>query len=187
MDFVDQPDRDIIARITNGDKDLYRILMKRYASLVFHVVQRYEKNSNQIDEMAHEIFLKAYERLQSYQGNSAFSSWLYRLAQNHCIDHTRRRQRYNDVFTEFPDDHSHEMYSDGQSSDDNITTGEQMGQLQNALERISESCSIPLLMKYRDGMSYEAISEALDVSVGALKVRVHRARKELKQYLELPI
>jgi len=187
MESTDPSDTDIITRIRAGEKELYRLLMERYASLVLHVVSRFETDHNLKTEMAHDIFLKAYERLDSFKGNSAFSSWLYRLGQNHCLDHNRRKKHRNSLFTEMPDDHSAEIVDEASVPDDALDEAAASNRLRKALDKISDNCTVPLLMKYRDGMSYEAISKDLQVPVGALKVRVHRARKELKQHLEQKI
>ncbi len=190
MKSVDLSDEEILSRILSGEKELYRIVMDRYASLVFHVVRRYEHDNNLMTERAHEIFLKAYERLDSFKGKSAFSSWLYRLAHNHCLDESRRRKHRNTFFTELPDedDHVTAMKDGNPGPDDEMDAAsvadEQSARLWKALAVIDDNYAVPLLMKYRDGMSYEDISEDLNVPVGALKVRVHRARKELKSYLE---
>jgi RNA polymerase sigma-70 factor, ECF subfamily len=184
MTDTDLSDHEIVTRIYNGEKELYRNIMERYGSLVFHVVRKYEKDDHMVREMAHEIFLKAWERLESWKGNSAFSSWLFRLAQNHCIDRYRRKKQHDQLFADMPEDHSAVMTASNPSPDDGLLHNEQASRLRKALDKIKEEYALPLLMKYRDGMSYESISEALDVPIGALKVRVHRARKELKTQLE---
>lgn len=137
--------------------------------------------------MAHEIFIKAYERLHSFGNRSAFSSWLYRLAQNHCIDQTRRNKFRSTFFTEMPNVHELQLQTKEPNPDDQMDSDEQSSRLENALNRLGENYSIPLLMKYRDGMSYEAISNALNIPEGTLKVRVHRARKEMKLLMEQTI
>ncbi len=188
MNKVDTSDTEILSRILSGEKELYRIIMDRYASLVFHVVRRYVTDQNLMTERAHEIFLKAYERLDSFQGKSAFSSWLYRLAHNHCLDESRRAKHRNAFFSELPDEHAFGMMDGNPGTDAGMEaeseTDERTARLWKALARIDDNYTVPLLMKYRDGMSYEEISEDLDVPVGALKVRVHRARKELKTTME---
>ncbi len=184
MNSADMSDFKLISRILDGQKELYRVLMERHAAMVFHVVQKYETDHDRISEMAHEIFLKAYEQLNSFRNRSAFSSWLYRLSQNHCIDHSRRKKIRNTLFTELPDDHALALQTREPNPDNEIESDEQSKHLREALNKISKNNAIPLLMKYRDGMSYEAISKALNVPEGALKVRVHRARKELKLLME---
>lgn len=184
MDSVELTDNEIINRILNGEKDLYRLLMERYATLVFSMVRRFEKDNVLIEEMAHDVFIKTYERLNSFKGDSAFSSWLYRLTQNHCIDQTRRKKYKNTINYDPADDTLSRIPSGDSDPEDNIRAEEQSVRLWKALNNVNDSYVTPLLMKYRDGMSYEEISEILDVPVGALKVRVHRARKELKKNLE---
>ncbi len=184
MKTSDPSDTDVIARILDGESDMYRLLMKRYTSLVFHVVGKYENDESTVKEMSHEIFIKAYEQLPSFENRSAFSSWLYRLAYNHCIDHVRKKQHRNRLFSEMPEEFDADMTNSEPDPDSDMENNEKLSLLHQALEKINDSYSTPLLMKYRDGMSYEAISKTLNVPEGALKVRVHRARKELKQAME---
>ncbi len=185
MHSTDLSDKEIITRILDGEKELYLVLMKRHHSLVFYVAQQFHQNGQeQVSEIAHEIFVKAYEQLASYENRSAFSSWLYRLARNYCIDKIRRNKRHNLTYLEMPGEYSDHMATDEPDPGENLSESESAAKLQKGLEKIGEQYSVPLLMKYRDGMSYDAISNALDISEGALKVRVHRARKELKQYME---
>lgn len=184
MNRVELTDTEILNRIRSGDKELFRIIMDRYAPLVFHVVRRYETDNEAMNERAHEIFLKTYERMDSFRGKSEFSSWLYRLAHNHCLDQNRRRNYHNAFFSELPGEF-HEGMKDGNPAPDSAIEADDRSQaLWKALSRIGDDYAVPLLMKYRDGMSYEDISEDLNVPVSALKVRVHRARKHLKNYLE---
>lgn len=192
MKTVDPSDSEILARISNGEREMYRLIMERYGSLVFNVAGKYETDKNQIVERAHEIFVKAYERLGSFRGKSAFSSWLYRLANNHCLDAYRRRKHRNAFFTDFPEEQVIDLKDDNPGPDADAEATLDAGsdtagpsvQFWEALTRINDTYSVPLLMKYRDGLSYEEISRNLNVPVGALKVRVHRARKELKSMME---
>ncbi len=184
MNRLELSDTEILNKIRSGEKELFRIIMDRYASLVFHVVRRYETDDEAMKERAHEIFLKTWERKDSFRGDSEFSSWLYRLANNHCLDQTRRRKYKNAFFTELPEEFNEAMKDGNPGPDSAIEAGDRSAALWKALSRIGNDHAVPLLMKYRDGMSYEDISEDLGVPVGALKVRVHRARKLLKNYLK---
>jgi RNA polymerase sigma-70 factor, ECF subfamily len=184
MNRLEMSDTEILDRIRGGEKELFRVIMDRYASLVFHVVRRYESDNEAMQERAHEIFLKTWERMESFRGESEFSSWLYRLAHNHCLDQHRRRTHHNEFFTELPGDFREEMKDTNPGPDSILETGDRAEALWKALRLVGDDYAVPLLMKYRDGMSYEDISEDLNVPVGALKVRVHRARRQLKQHLE---
>ncbi|MBP3191385.1 RNA polymerase sigma factor [Natronogracilivirga saccharolytica] len=184
MKSNDLPDPEIINRILDGEKELYRVIIQRYTTLVLHVVRRYETDTQQSEEMAHDVFLKVYERLGQFRGNAAFSSWIYRLAHNHCLDQTRRNKYRQTIYTEMPDHNTKDMEDLSASADKAILAEDTSAILEWAMGKISDKYIVPLLMKYRDGFSYDEISRDLKVPVGALKVRVHRARKELKNYLE---
>jgi RNA polymerase sigma-70 factor, ECF subfamily len=172
--------RDILA----GDRDQYRIIIERYSPMVFHIVRSFEKNEEEVKELGQQIFVKAYEKLDSFKGNAKFSTWLYSLALNHCRDYAKNVRRSNIRFSETDEGYLENSMVDEETADSNIEAMETNSKLYSAIQRLSEEYSEPLLLKYRDGMSYQAISERLNLSVAALKVRVHRARKILKQLIE---
>ncbi|WP_069130151.1 sigma-70 family RNA polymerase sigma factor [Rhodohalobacter halophilus] len=77
----------LIEKILNGNQDLYEVLVDRYSSMVFYVVRRFEKDPDEVEELAQEIFVKAYEKLHQFKENSKFSTWLYTIAMNHGRDY----------------------------------------------------------------------------------------------------
>lgn len=181
---LNKSEEDLISDITTGNRDQYRIIIDRYSPMVFHLVRSFEKNEEEVKELGQQIFVKAYEKLESFKGEAKFSTWLYSLALNHCRDYSKNIRRKNVRFSETEEGFLENSLVDEETADSNIIEVEMNSKLHNAIKRLSEEYSEPLLLKYRDGMSYQTISERLDVSVAALKVRVHRARKELKQLIE---
>lgn len=177
-------DTDIIRTILDGDKEAFRIIMDRYAPMIFHLVRSYEKDETMAEELAHEIFLKTYERLDMFRGESLFSSWLYSLGRNHCHDYARKNSRRHNVITEWSDAAEMEAVHADYDPEEGMIASEYSRQLGECLERLNKTVAEPLMMRYREGMSYEAISKELGVSVSALKVRVHRGRRELKELME---
>jgi len=174
----------LVEDICNGKREHYRILVDRYAPMVFNVVNRFVDNENDAEELAQEIFVKTYERLSSFKGNSKFSSWLYMIAMNHCRDYSKNVRRQNTRFSEM-NDHDlqrHLEYSD--MPDQDIERSEWLDLLREALDNITQDYAEAFIMKYNNGMSYKSMAKRLDVSVSALKVRVYRAKKELKTYIE---
>ncbi|MGF1671930.1 MAG: RNA polymerase sigma factor [Balneolaceae bacterium] len=176
-------EKNLIHEILNGNRELYRVLVDRYSPMVFYVVRTYEQNEDEVKELGQEIFVKAYERLNKFRGNSKFSTWLYSLASNHCRDYVKNIRRSNIRFSETEDGYMENIMTEENTPDKKMEALEWSSRLNKALDKISVEYSEPLLLKYRDGLSYESISEQLDVSVSALKVRVHRARKELQSIL----
>ncbi len=133
--------------------------------------------------MVQEIFVKAYTKLDRFEKRAKFSTWIYSIALNYCRDYAKNIRRNNRRFSElgetFIDDHTSEELQ----PDESMERQETEGALYRAIEKLSPEQSEPLLMKYRDGMSYKAIAQQTGVSESALKVRVHRARLELKRNL----
>jgi len=182
---LNKSEKELIREILDGNRDQYRIIIDRYSPMVFHLVRSFEKNEEEVKELGQQIFVKVYERLESFKGNAKFSTWLYSVALNHCRDYAKDIRRSNIRFSDTEEGYLEQNMIDEETADSNIETIELHSKLDNALGKLSAEYSEPLLLKYRDGMSYQTISERLDVSVAALKVRVHRARKELKQLIEL--
>lgn len=174
----------LIEKILNGKQDLYEILVERYSSMVFHVVRRFEKDPDEVEELAQEIFVKAYEKLRQFNSNSKFSTWLYSIAMNHCRDYAKNVRRKNHRISEMDSGFIDSNLTEQQTPHLKMEIKEWGQLLKKSLLQLADDYSEPFLMKYRDGMSYKTMSEETGVSESALKVRVHRARKELKTILE---
>jgi RNA polymerase sigma-70 factor, ECF subfamily len=179
-----ESDYRLIQGVLSGQKHLFRELIDRNASMVFHIVRRFEKDPDESEELAQQIFVKAYENLGSFKENAKFSTWLYRIAMNHCLDFVKNIRRENQRFSELDDDFSETIPSEQQTPYLRLEMKEWKRVLDIALGKLSSDYSEPFLMKYRDGLSYQVMAEQTGLSVSALKVRVHRARKELKDLLQ---
>ncbi|MDX1591060.1 MAG: RNA polymerase sigma factor [Balneolaceae bacterium] len=175
---------ELIDQILRGSRDRYKVLVDRYAPVVFHVVRRFEKDEDEVEELAQQIFVKAYEKLENFNKNSAFSSWLYSIAMNHCRDYAKNIRRQKKRFSEFEPGYLDTIFTEEKTPFMHLEMKEWKELLKKALDGLSAEYSEPFLFKYRDGMSYEVMSQQTGVSVSALKVRVHRARKELKYRLK---
>ncbi|PAU92735.1 RNA polymerase subunit sigma-70 [Aliifodinibius salipaludis] len=173
----------LIQDILDGQQDRYRILVDRYASMVFSIVGKFANRQAEREELAQQIFVKAYERLDSFKKQSKFSSWLYTLARNHCLDYAKNIRRLNKEFGEMESEELVANMKVEDLPDDDIEKEEEKAILNKALSVITPIHAEAFLMKYRDNMTYKAMAKRLDANEGALKVRVHRARKELKDYI----
>ena len=181
----DESDEVYAQRVQDGDREAFRVLIERYEGMVFDLTHQYSNSPEDAEDLAQDIFLKAYRRISDLRTPSRFSSWLYGIALNRCRDYAKnvRRETYAFSRTEEHDDAT--VTDDRQSrQDDQLVADERSEQLWDALSDLSSTYATPFLLKYRDGMTYKAMSKRLDVSVSALKVRVHRARKKLRSLLD---
>ena len=186
MDSTGQKEQEfkLIRDILDGKHDRYRTLVDRYSPMVFHIVRRFEKDDEDIEELSQEIFVKAYEKLESFNMKSKFSSWLYTLAYNHCMDYAKNIRRSNSRFSEMEPDFVENRMAATNTPYEELEMSEWKELLKQALSNLADDYAEPFLLKYRDGLSYKVMSERTGVGVSALKVRVHRARKELKTLIE---
>lgn len=174
----------IINKVLEGDKNLFRKLIDRYAPVVFHVVRGFVNDEEEVQELAQQIFVKTYEKLETFNHQSKFSSWLYMIAKNHCRDYAKNIRRSNKRFSEMESFELESRMSQNSTTEEDIELKEQNALLNKALDEINPEFAEAFLLKYRDDMTYKAMASRLDASVSALKVRVHRARKELKEIME---
>lgn len=177
-------EKEIIEQVLSGNSREYARLVDRYSPMVFHVVRKFEKDQNEAEELAQQIFVKAYEKLGKFRMQSKFSSWLYSLAMNHCRDYAKNIRRGNKRISELEPGFVEQQHSDDKTPYLRLEMKEWKELLGTAIRKLSKEYADPFLMKYRDGMTYDTISEQTGVSVSALKVRVHRARKELRNLIE---
>lgn len=181
----DEPDEVYARRVQDGDREAFRVLIERYEGMVFDLTHQYSSTPEDAEDLAQDIFLKAYRRIADLRSPSRFSSWLYGIALNRCRDYAKnvRRETYAFSHTEEHDDAT--VTDDRQPAQDTqLMATERAEQVWDALGELSSTYATPFLLKYRDGMTYKAMSKRLDVSVSALKVRVHRARKKLRSLLD---
>lgn len=174
----------LVQCVLNGERNAYRTLVDRHSPMVFHIVRRFVKNEDLVKELAQQVFVKCYERLDSFNGNSKFSSWLYQMTMNHCRDYAKNIRRQNVQFSEMEKSYLDQHMMNNQTPLTDVEDQEWNVLLYQALDQLPPDYAEPFLLKYRDGLTYPVMSEKLDVSVSALKVRVHRARKELKEIME---
>lgn len=171
-----------VRRVREGDREAFRPLIERYEGMVYDLAHRFSDRSADSEDLAQEIFLRAYERIGHLEDPERFSSWLYSMALNYCRDYAKnvRRETYPMSETEQSED---DRRSDQRSVVDRLLIDEASDRLWEALDGLDPKYLVPLLLKYRDDLPYAVISERMDVSESALKVRVHRARKRLRERL----
>lgn len=181
----DEPDGTYARLVQDGDREAFRVLIERYEGMVFDLAHQYADSPEAAEDLAQDAFMRAYRRIGDLKNPDRFSSWLYGIALNRCRDYAKnvRRETYAFSRTEEQED-ADTLPGEEQGQDEALLAEERSEQLWAALDELSSTYATPFLLKYRDGLTYKAMSKRLDVSVSALKVRVHRARNKLRNLLE---
>ena len=165
-----------------GNRDAFGALVERHQRRVFAVIFRVTGDRDQVEDLSQEVFLKAYRAVRSYNQSASFGTWLSRIAVNHCYDYLRsRRSTRNRVesFDGSPEDLESPAKSFPASGPDPERAALLRDMVSKLLARASEEDRVVVALKELNGMSVEEIAEILELKVGTVKVRLHRARKRM--------
>ena len=176
-------DHEIVARCRSGDREAFAALVQKYQSKVLTLAGRVLDNYGEAEDVAQDIFLKVFQSLRDFRGASRFSTWLYRITVNHCLNHIRHRTRQQQtmVVTE-PEDWMQE--SPLGNPHRTLEQKERWDVVQAKLQLLSLEHRTIILLRDFEGLSYDEIAAVLQLEGGTVKSRLHRARMELKALLE---
>ena len=189
-------DRALLLRAQAGDTSAFEQLVERHRDHVYALALRMTRSEADAAEVAQETFLSAYQNLDHFRGEAAFSSWLHRIAANHALmrlRHTKVRDRAEDEMTggikgpEFNERGSYVEYpeSDWSRRADEKALDAELGKaIQQATDELPDGYREVFLLKDVEGLSYEEISTMMGISVPAVKSRLHRARLALREAID---
>lgn len=170
--YQNKTDEEIVQLITNlGDKELFELIYARYFKKVRDKCFSFLKDSKLSEEFANDILTKAYEKIPGFKGNSTFSSWLYSITYNYCIDYLRVKKKLH--YPEWNSNHEIPEIIDETETDFEEVNYENLLQI---LEAIHPEEKVLLLMKYQDNLPIKHIAKTLRISEDAVKMRLKRAR-----------
>ena len=174
-------DAECVRRVQQGDTDSFEVLVRRHEKAIFNLVYRLLGNYDEAAEVAQEVFLSAFKSIHQFRGEANFSTWLYRIGLNHAS--TRRKSLQTSQQRHIPLDGT-EVIADGAVDPaKNVEHKEIQQRVQQALNSLDpEDARIVLLRDLQD-IPYEDVAQMLDIPVGTVKSRLHRARQALKTSL----
>ena len=177
----------IVRKVLDGDVNAFETLVLEYEKNVYNISLRMTGNSEDAADMTQEAFIKAYNSLQSFRGDSKFSVWLYRIVSNVCLDFLRSRNRRPTVSLSVEDDDGEDtqldVADDSQSPELLLDRKLTRESVRRGLDSLPPDYRQILLLREIQGLSYDEISQALGLEVGTVKSRIFRARKRLCTFL----
>jgi len=184
----EQLDQDLVRRVQRGDKSAFDLLVIKYQHRIVHLVNRYVKDPCEAQDVAQDSFIKAYRALPDFRGDSAFYTWLYRIAINTAKNYLlARNRRFMDYELEIDDAEHVENALQLRNLDtpENLLMNEQiMTVIQTAIDKLPEEMRIAITLREFEGMSYEEIAEAMDCPIGTVRSRIFRAREAIDEKLQ---
>lgn len=173
-------DKELVKRVQKGDKGAFDLLVLKYEHKIVNLVMRYVRDSEEALDITQEAFIKAYRALPRFRGESAFYTWLYRIAVNTAKNYlAAQRRRPTDIELDLQEPEQYGLHAKLKETD----TPEALAlshELQDTLERaiaaLPDDLRTAIILRELDGMSYEEIAETMDCPVGTVRSRIFRAR-----------
>ncbi|BDM63622.1 RNA polymerase sigma factor RpoE [Shewanella sp. NFH-SH190041] len=181
-------DQQLVERVQHGDKNAFNLLVHKYQGKVINLIARYVRNQADVADVAQEAFIKAYRALPNFRGESAFYTWLYRIAVNTAKNYLvsqGRRAPANDIDV---DDAEYYDGSDALKEFDSperlMLSDEIKAVVFETLETLPEELRMAISLRELDGMSYEDIANVMECPVGTVRSRIFRAREAIDKKLQ---
>ena len=184
----DDSDQQLVQRVQKGDKSAFDLLVLKYQHRVLKLVSRFVSDAAEAQDVAQEAFLKAYRALPSFRGDSAFYTWLYRIAINtakNTLVSNRRRPVDFDLDLQDPEQYDRQARLKEVDTPEGVLLTEEIREVvEKAMEQLPEDLRTAIVLREIEGLSYEEIAEAMDCPVGTVRSRIFRAREAIDKRLQ---
>jgi RNA polymerase sigma-70 factor (ECF subfamily) len=181
-------DTELVRKVKAGDDRAYDELTKLYKDALYSIIYRMVHNKQEAEDLSQEAFLKAYNSIDSFNEEYAFSTWLFKIATNNCIDFFRKRklQTYSMEQTiRYKGEEITKEYADSDPSVEKIMIRKENSSIiKTAIENLPPKYKQAILLRHTEEKSYEEISRIMNLPLGTVKARIFRAREMLKKSLK---
>ena len=184
------PDTELMLQVKKGDEAAFEELVDKYKQPVLNLVYRILRDATEAEDLAQNVFVQVFKSADRYRVEAKFSTWLFTIARNLCLNELRRRSRHPadslEAAAETQEEHPARQFEDkaSVSAPDHLLREELTSKVQDALASLPENQRTAILLFKEKEMSYEEISKILDCSLSATKSLIHRGRETLKQKLK---
>lgn len=181
-------DAALVQRVKQGERSAFDLLVAKYQHKILNLVMRYVKDPSEAMDVAQEAFIKAYRAVPSFRGDSAFYTWLYRIAINTAKNHlVAARRRPLSLEAELPDSDAFEPFATLRDLDtpERLALTDEIGEaILSAVEDLPDELRTAITLREIEGMSYEEIAQAMDCPVGTVRSRIFRAREAIDKRIQ---
>lgn len=186
-EYNSDSDRILVNKCQQGDDEAYRIIIYKYQQVMLNLLFRLTNDYDASQDLAQEVFIKAFRGIGSFKGNAAFSTWLYRIAINVGINYNRSKRKKAKLFVRRSDwdlENQQEYTRWGETPESLLENMELSNHIEKALGALSEEHRAIIILRDIDGISYEQIAEVFNCPLGTVRSRLSRARQALKVKLK---
>lgn len=184
-----QKDLILVEAAINGDQSAYGALMEKYRESIYFTMLKMVHNTDDADDLTIEAFGKAFNRLKQYSPKYAFSTWLFKIASNNCIDFIRKKRiKVTSLDTGFQTSDGEQLYFDAKSTskdpEETIMHSQKVLHMREIVAKLKPRYKVLVEKRYFEELSYEEISEELNLPLGTVKAQLFRARDFLSNMME---
>ncbi|MFT5211911.1 MAG: RNA polymerase sigma-70 factor (ECF subfamily) [Flavobacterium sp.] len=180
-----ETDKQLVARVQRGDKRAYDLLVLKYQHKIVGLVSRYLRDQDEVLDVTQEAFIKAYRALPRFRGDSAFYTWLYRIAintaKNHLVSKSRRPPDTDLDIDEGEFQEASGALSQMENPENSLATEQLRAVVYQAIDDLAEDLKAAITLREFEGLSYEEIAEVMDCPVGTVRSRIFRAREAIEK------
>lgn len=185
--YSEQLDEDLVLRVQQGDKSAFDLLVVKYQHKIVQLVNRFVRDPSEAQDVAQEAFIKAYRAMGNFRGDSAFYTWLYRIAintaKNYLVSRSRRSSDY-EIDVQDAEVLGNATQLQGLETPERLLLNEEIiDTIKTAIDKLPEEMRTAIMLREFEGMSYEQIAEAMDCPVGTVRSRIFRAREAIDNKL----
>lgn len=181
-------DKQLVVRVQKGDKGAFDLLVIKYQQKIMSLISRYVHDSDEVQDVAQEAFIKAYRALPGFRGDSAFYTWLYRIAintaKNHLVSRSRRPPGSDVELEDAEYMDAGEALRDRESPEAALYGEELRSTVNDALSALPDDLRTAVTLREFDGLSYEEIAEVMECPVGTVRSRIFRAREAIDKSVQ---
>jgi RNA polymerase sigma-70 factor, ECF subfamily len=181
-EIVDIPDDVFVRKVQAGDKDAFGVLVERYVPKLTRYGRRFVSDEDECKDVLQDVFLSAYEHIQSFDASRAFSPWIYRIAHNAFVNTLRKRRTLSVSFFDLDILFPHAVM--GESLSEEVMQKEEREHLLLYVDRLPEKYRSVVLLHYFEELEYQEIADVLHIPISTVGVRLVRARAMLKSYYQ---
>ncbi len=190
MSEISKRDSELVQRALQGDERAYTELLRLYRESVYYMMLKMIGNKDDAEDLTIEAFGKAFKRLVSYDTSWAFSTWLFKIASNNCIDQIRKKKKQKNPisidssYSDDDDESTIDLEADVLNPEEKLMRGQRIKEMHRIVEQLKPKYRLLVEMRYFKELSYEEISEELELPLGTVKAQLFRARELMYEILK---
>lgn len=183
-----ETDQELVERVKRGDKAAFDLLVLKYQSRIVNLVSRFVRNPSDAMDVTQEAFIKAYRALPKFRGDSAFYTWMYRIAvntaKNYLAVQSRRPNQADQDISEIEQIEGNNALKEQATPEHMLLTDEIQSTVIKAIENLPEDLRTAIMLRELEGMSYEEIATVMECPIGTVRSRIFRAREAIDNELK---